>query len=140
MLVCLILSQEFLRLSSILFILFPLFYSTVIISTILSSSLLIHSSDFFFKLLLVPSRVSLISVIVLFICLFILYFFYILGNCVELVTSCIFSILRIWNIFTNILNSFSDSLPISYLFSWSYVFLGFSFICMILLCLFISFF
>ena len=44
MLVHLILSQRFLRLSSILFILFPLFCSSAVISIILSSSSLIHSS------------------------------------------------------------------------------------------------
>ena len=44
MLVRLMLSQMSLRLSSILFILFSLFYSAVISSTILSSRSLIHSS------------------------------------------------------------------------------------------------
>ena len=44
MLVCLILSQRSLRLSSILFIIFPLYCSSAVISTILSSSSLIHSS------------------------------------------------------------------------------------------------
>ena len=60
MLVCLILSQRSLRLSSVLFILFPLFCSLEVISTILSSSSLIHfsASDI---LLLIPSRVFLIS-------------------------------------------------------------------------------
>ena len=71
MLVCLILSQRSLRLSSVLFILFTLFCSSEVISTILSSSSLIHSSASDI-LLLIPSRVFLISVIVLFIsvCLF----------------------------------------------------------------------
>ena len=71
LMVCLILSQRSLRLSSVLFILFTLFCSSEVISTILSSSSLIHSfaSDI---LLLIPSRVFLISVIVLFVsvCLF----------------------------------------------------------------------
>ena len=64
MLVHLILSQRSLRLSSFLFILFTLFCSSEVISTILSSSSLIHysASDI---LLLVPSRVFLISLIVL---------------------------------------------------------------------------
>src|SRR5574337_1321273 len=66
MLVCLILSQRSLRLSSVLFILFTLFCSSEVISTILSSSSLIHSSASGI-LLLVPSRVFLTSVIVLFV-------------------------------------------------------------------------
>ena len=71
MLVHLILSQRSLRLSSVLFILFTLFCSSEVISTILSSSSLIHSSASDI-LLLIPSRVFLISVIVLFVsvCLF----------------------------------------------------------------------
>ena len=71
MLVHLILSQTSLRLSSVLFILLTLFFSSKVISTILSSSSLIYSyaSDI---LLLIPSRVFLILVIVLFVsvCLF----------------------------------------------------------------------
>ena len=68
---CLILSQKSLRLSKVLFILFTLFYSSKVISNILSSSSLIHSSASDI-LLLIPSRVFLISVIVLFVsvCLF----------------------------------------------------------------------
>ena len=71
MLVHLILSQRSLRLSSVLFILFTLFCSSEVISTILSSSSLIHSSASDI-LLLIPSRVFLISAIVLFVsvCLF----------------------------------------------------------------------
>ena len=75
MLVCLILSQRSLRLSSVLFILFTLFCSSEVISTTLSSSSLICSSvsDI---LLLIPSRVFLISIIVFFVsvCLFSLFF------------------------------------------------------------------
>ena len=75
MLVHLILSQTSLRLSSVLFILLTLFFSSKVISTILSSSSLIYSyaSDI---LLLIPSRVFLISVIVLFVsvCLFFNFF------------------------------------------------------------------
>ena len=58
MLVHLILSQMFLRLSLVLFILFTLFCFSEVISTILSSSSLIHSSvsDI---LLLIPSTVFL---------------------------------------------------------------------------------
>ena len=66
MLVHLIWSQRSLRLSSALFILFTLLCSSEVISTILSSSSLIHSSASDI-LLLIPSRVFLISVIVLFV-------------------------------------------------------------------------
>ena len=59
-------SQRSLRLSSALFIPFVLFCSSKVISTILSSSSLIHSSASDI-LLLIPSRVFLISVIVLFV-------------------------------------------------------------------------
>ena len=71
MLVCLMWSQRSLRLSSALFILFTLFCSSEVIFTILSSSSLIRSSASDI-LLLIPSRVFLISVIVLFVsvCLF----------------------------------------------------------------------
>ena len=54
MLVCLMLSQTSLRLSSILFIPFSLFCSAVVISSILSSRSLIHSSASVI-LLLIPS-------------------------------------------------------------------------------------
>ena len=58
-------------LSLVFFICFTLFWSSEVISTILSSSSLIHSSASDI-LLLIPSRVFLISVIVLFVsvCLF----------------------------------------------------------------------
>ena len=71
MLVLLILSQRSLRLSLVLFILFTLFCSSGVISTILSSSTLIYSSASDI-LLLIPSRVFLTSIIVLFVsaCLF----------------------------------------------------------------------
>ena len=110
MLVHLILSQRFLRLSSVLFILFTVFWSSEVIFTILSSSSLIHfsASDI---LLLIPSRVLLISVIVLFISIC-----FINSSRSLLIDSCIFSILfsRFLIIFTIIiLNSFSGSLPIS---------------------------
>ena len=66
MLVSLILPQRSLRISSALFILFTLFCSSEVISTILSSSSLICSSvsDI---LLLISSRVFLISIIVWFV-------------------------------------------------------------------------
>ena len=71
MLVCLILSQKCLKLSSMIFILFPLLWWSATISTILSSSSLFHSSASV-TLFLFPSRVFLFSVVVLliFVCLF----------------------------------------------------------------------
>ena len=67
----LMLSQRSLRLSSILFILFSLFCSAVVISTILSSRSLIRSSAPVI-LQLIPSREFLISFIVFFliVCLY----------------------------------------------------------------------
>ena len=72
MLVHLILSQRSLRLSSSLFILFSVFCSVVVISTILSSRSLIHSSASVI-LLLIPSREFLISFTVLFIIVCLLF-------------------------------------------------------------------
>ena len=105
MLVHLILFQRSLRLSSVLFILFTLFCSLEVISTILSSNSLIHSSASDI-LLLIPSRMFLISVIVLFVsvCLFLNF------SRSLLIDSYIFSILfsRFLIIFIIIiLNSFS---------------------------------
>ena len=113
----LISSQRSLRLSSVLFILFPLFCSLEVISTILSSSSLICSSASDI-LLLIPSRVFLISVIALFVsvCLFFNY------SRPLLIDSCIFSILfsKFLITFTIIiLNSFSGSLPVSSSFVWT---------------------
>ena len=88
MLVHLIWSQRSLRLSSDLFIFFPLFFSSKVISKIWSSSSGIRysASDI---LLLIPSRVFLISVIVLFVSVFLLF-----NSSRSLLThSCIFSIL-----------------------------------------------
>ena len=73
--VCLILSQGYLRLSSVLFILFTLFCSSEVILT--SSRSLIHSSASDI-LLLIPSRLFLISVIVLSVYV---YSFIFLGLC-----------------------------------------------------------
>ena len=120
MLVHLISYQRFLRLSLALFILFTLFCSSAVIFTILSSSSLVHSSASGI-LLVILSRVFLISVIVLFIsgC----SFFHSPRS--LLIDSCIFSILfsRVLIIFTIIiLNSFSDSLLVSSLFIWTSVF------------------
>ena len=86
MLMHLMLSQRTLRLSSVIFILFTLFCSSEVISTILSSSSLIHSSASDI-LLLIPSRVFLISVIVLFVCSFLNF------SRSLLIDSCIFSVL-----------------------------------------------
>ena len=108
MLVCLMLSQRSLRLSSILFILFSLFYCAAVISTILSSTSFIHSSASVI-LPLIPYREFLISFIVL----FIIAFLFFSSSRSLLNVSCIFSILflRFCIIFTIItLNSFSGSL------------------------------
>ena len=115
MLVCLILFQRSLKLFLVLFILSTVFCSSEVISTIVSSSTLICSSASDI-LLLIPSRVFLISVIVLFIsvCLFFNY------SRSLLIDSCIFSILfsRFLIIFTVIImNSFSGSLTISFCIS-----------------------
>ena len=137
MLVHLILSQRSLRLSSVLFILFTLFCSSAVISTVLSSSSLIHS--FALDILLsIPSRVFLISVLALFVsvCLFFN------SSRSLLIDSCIFYILfsRFLITFTIIiLNSFSGSL-LFFSFIWASVFLVYSFICVVFLCLFIIIF
>ena len=137
MLVHLIWSQMSLRLFSALFILFALFCSSEVISPILSSSSLISSSASDI-LLLIPSGVFLISVIVLFVsvCLFFNY------SRSLLIDSCIFSILfsRFLIIFTIIIqNSFPGSLLISSSFIWTYIFIVCPFICIVILCLLISF-
>jgi len=127
--------QRSLRLSWALFILFTLFCSSEVISTILSSSSLIHSSASDI-LLLIPSRVFLLSVIVLFVSVY-LYFN---SSRSLLIDSYIFSILfsRFLIIFTIIiLNSFSGNLPISSSFIWTSVLLVCSFTCVVFLCLFI---
>ena len=136
MLVYLIWSHKYLRLSSALFILFTLFCSSEVISTILSSSLLIRSASDI--LLVIHSRVFLISVIVMFVsvCLFFN------SSRSLLIESYTFSILlsRFLIIFTIIiLNSFSGSLPISSSFIWTPLFLVCSFICVVFLCIFIIF-
>ena len=115
----LIWSQRSLRLSSALLFLFTLFCSSEFISTTLSSSSLIHTSASDI-LLLIPSRIFLISVNVLFVsvCLFVN------SSRALLVDSCIFSILfsRCLIIFTAIiLNSFSGNFLISASFIWTSV-------------------
>ena len=87
-------------------------------------------------LLLIPSIEFLISFIVLFIIVCLLFS----SSWSFLNVSCIFFILfpRFWIIFTVItLNSFSGRLPISYSFVWSGGFLPCSFICCVFLCLLI---
>ena len=143
----LMLSKRSLRLSSILFILFPLFCSSAVIPTILFSNSL-NRSSVSINLLLVQSRVFffrvvLISVIDLFIsvCLIFISSMSFVIVLITLIASWIFSILflRLQDIFTaTILNSFSGSFLISSLFTWSCVFLVCYFICAILLCLFIK--
>ena len=128
--------------SPVLFILFSLFCSAVVISTIVSSrSLICFSASVF---LLIPSREFLISFIVLFITVCLLF-----SSCRSFLNvsyrsllnvSCIFSILfpRVWIIFTIItLNSFSGRLPISSPVVSSGGFLPCSFICCVFLCLLI---
>ena len=118
MFLCLILFQRSLRLSSVLFILFTLFCSSGVISTIISSSSLIRSSASNI-LLLIPFRVFLISVIVLFVslCLFFNYSRSLLiDSCISFIL--FLSFLIVFTII--ILNFFSDSLPISCLFGLLY--------------------
>ena len=96
-------------------------------------------------LLLVPSRIFLISVIVLFIsvCLFFISSMSLVTVLTMLNASYIFSILysSLWSTFTIIiLNSLKGRLLISSLFIWSCKFLPCSFICTVFLCLFIIFF
>ena len=141
MLVYLILSQMFLRLCSIIFILFPLFYSSAVISTILPSSSLIRSFASVI-LLLVYSRVFLISVIVLLIsvCLFFISSMSLVIVLTMLIIPCIFSFLfpSLWNIFSAIiLNSVSGRLAISSLFIYPVLFLN---LCCISVFSFFSFF
>jgi len=98
MLVHLILSQRSLRLSLVLVILFTLFCSSEVISTILSSSSLIRSASDI--LLLIPFTVFLISVIVssVYVCLFFN------SSRSSLIDSCIFSIpFSVFLIFTIII-------------------------------------
>ena len=125
-----ILSQRSWRLSSVLFILFALFCSSEVISTILSSNSLIRSvSDI---LLFIPFRVFLISVIVLFVSVCLLFNSY----RSLLIDSCIFCILflRFWS---SLLSLFWTLFQVVCLFPLHFVFLICSFICVVFLCLFI---
>ena len=128
------LSQGSLRLSSILLIFYLLFCSSAIISTILSSSLLICLSASV-TLLMIPFRVFLISITVLFatICLFFISSRSLLH---VLEDSCFFFLLflRFYIIFTIIiLNYFLGSLPISSSLIWPCGFLSCFFIFIIVL-------
>ena len=95
----------------------------------------VTNAFFYFIYLVIPSSVSFISVIALFISVYLSF-----SSSRSLLNfSSIFSIHasipRSWIIFTVItLNSFSDRLLISSSFSCSYRFLPFSFICNIYLC------
>ena len=97
----------------------------------------VTNAFFYFIYLMIPSSISFISVIALFISVYLSF-----SSSRSLLNfSCIFSIhasilfLRSWISFTVItLNSFSDRLLISSSFSCSYRFLPFSFICNIHLC------
>jgi len=130
-LMCLILSQRSLRLSSVLFILFTLFCSSEVISTMLSSSSLIRSSASDI-LLLIHSRLFLDSVIMLSLCVYSLILLFVIDSYILFSRVLIFTII--------ILNSFSGSLPISTSFMWTSVFLDYSFICVVFLCLSFFFF
>ena len=108
-----------------------LFCSAVVISTIYLPSQLFVLLPVLF-MLLIPSIEFLISFIVLFIIVCLLF-----SSSMSLLNiSCIFSILfpRFWIIFTITLNSFSVQLPISSSFVWSGQFLPRSSICCIFLC------
>ena len=143
------------------FSLFTLFCSSEVISTILFSSSLFHSSASDI-LLLIPSRVFLISVIMLFVsvCLFnssaaaaakSLQSCPTLchprdssppGSPVPFVNWFLYFLHFVFKVFDYlfILNSFSGSLPISSSFIWTSVFLVCSFIRVVFLCLFTVFF
>ena len=138
MLVHLILSQKSLRLYSVPVILFALFCSSEVISIILSSRSLIHSSASDI-LLLIPSRIFLISIIVLFVSVSLFFN----SSRSLLINYCIFSIVfsKISIIFIiYIPNSFQDSLPILPSFVWTSVFLICFSMCVEFLCLFNFFF
>ena len=145
MLVCLILSQRSLRLSSIFFIPFPLVCSSAVISVILSSSSLICSSASVILLCFLPEY-FLISVTVLLItvCLFFIssMSLWIVFNYVKCFLHFLHYIFKhyISSIFTIIImNSLSGRLLISYLFGLVSFYLAF-FICAVFLCFFIIFF
>ena len=134
-LVYLSLPQGSLRLS-ILLIPCSLLCSSAVISTILSSSSLIRSSASD-SLLLVPFRVYLILVILLslYVCSLIH-----LGLCSLILAFSSFLFSRVLIIFAIIiLNYFSDSLPISPVLIWSFVFVACSIIHIVFFCLFIFF-
>ena len=133
MLVCLMLSQRFLRLSSFLFIVFSLFCSTAVISNHLFFRSLIHSSASFI-LLLIPSSVFFFHFIycIVYLILFVFQIFSLLKFS-SIFSVCESILLRSWIIFTVIaLNSFSSRLPISTSLSSGVLFR--SFIWNILLC------
>ena len=113
---------------------FSLLCSSEFFSTTLSSSSLIRSSASDI-LLLIPSRVFLISLIVLFLSVGILFN----SSRSLLIYSWIFSIFFstfLVSFTIIIMNSFSGSLPIFSSFIWTCVFLVCSLICEVFICLF----
>ena len=120
-----------------MFILFSLFCSAAVISTILSSSSLIHSSASFI-LLLIPSSAFFISIIVLFNNVSSLYLLALCQNFLCLLILCLHSFSKIMDIFTIFsLNSFLGALPISTSFTCSSGVLSCFFIWNTFLCLLI---
>ena len=141
MLVCLILSQRSLE-SIFSFFLFLVLYS--ILQQYFHHSLLQLTYLFFcLSYCTIDSFQSIFNFnnCAIHLSLLILYFFYVLGNCINCVDGFFYflhSTFKAWNIFTLIiLNSFSGSLLISSSFIWSCEFLPCSFICAIFLFLFI---
>ena len=141
--VSLILCQRSPRLSSVIFIIFVLFYSMAVISTYLSSGSLIHFffSSAWYNLLLILPCVFFISVIVLLISVLVFSFLYLSLNTSFIFWVCVSILfLRPWIIFTiNIQHYFSGILPISTSFScssevlsyyiiWNIIFMQFNFV------------
>ena len=127
-----ILSQMSLRLASVLFILFSLFCSSEIISNILSFRSLIRSSTSNIQLL-IPSRIFLISVIV-FVSVCVLFNS---SRSLLIVLHFLHFVFKLFdNLYYHYSEFFSGSLPISSSFIWTSVFLVYSFIYAVFLCLF----
>ena len=136
MLVCLIWSQRSLRLSAF----FHSFYFILLFRSYFHHFIFQLSDSFFcFRYSAIDSFQSIFNFSVLFVTVCLLFNF----SRSLLIDSCIFSLLFLtfWIIFAFIIpTSFSDSLPISSSFIWTSVFLVYSFICIVFLCLFIIFF
>ena len=141
MLVHSILSQRSLSIPSIFFHSFPLILlcSSYFHHSICQFTYLFLSSVI---LVLVPSRVFLISVIMLFISLLILYFFYILGNCINYVKCFLDFLHSDFESLEQLYYHYSELFCRSFyyfLFIWTCVFLDCAFICTVFLYLFIIF-